>query len=1599
MNIGEFSALSREEQLAEAGRIANGTDPSVFVGMHRVESAGGTQMLSPAGAEGHFGLMPKTRAVWEKRFGAKVDPMDYGQSLFTAAHTLKENLGRFKNLPDALRAYNGGWDPATWGNKETAAYAGLVLGTDVAPVSEANASTAAALPSVVARADTLWDTPGARAGKPAKPGKSTEVKDATAAYVQTLSGAPAAPTARTFGAGADETGEQQARQRELDAERGFFVKAGAAFSDGLFGDMYRAVTRDREEADPEFRVDEAALKGRSKAEQQDLRAAVSKVQFDRIMREQDEHNSAGKVTFSDGIWSGLAATMFGAAPEAIITGGIASGLFRVGGIGAYHLAREGKTAQAISSLAAEGIVGNVATTAAMDMLGHRQGASDYAMGVAGGLLNPLFGARSAMRAADHAEAARSAQLVIAQAASNEQALLNRATERAGTLATPDEIRRHMDIIEAEDARAPHAAAVTPVDEARKIKAGGIDEILEEQAKLREAGAAGSADMRAEGNASTSVPTARWEDPNFQRARVDRLKFDENWRSGVKRTLDNEFDADAIEALPGGVHVTQAAAANPKLARQINDITELSQKYGLGKVVIGSGNTDPNAQGIAMSFGDTHVIGLSDKPLKTDRAHTAWHEIGHAIYHQHAPTAPVELMGRIDGEWKNFVAQAIKRDPAAWEKRWALTSPNTQVKDPALTAYNLDRDEFMAEQFVKHLQSAAMSGRMGNKLSKSVLDSISEAIANVLDYVKSLIDKGYVKPGKAADEFFSQILEGGFAKKAKGEQFLAPELKLPSLDELGAKSVDVIPDDVRKQVELMQTDPTSLKHGLNNLPMSTPAERAEALQILDIWKKADSEPVAVNKKALNRIFNNKFLQALNPTSNTMLRSKNPVLNMAAAELVENAGGAAGRRSTASISKHLNERAIIGDSINQTNNAFKAWFRKQEGISFRDEALSNKGRDQFDRLVAEEIEYRRMGGDRPDLGENVRAAADAMEAAFERSRVRQVQAQTLGWQNLSESAKGYLPHRMRSDAYRALTLEQKNALQGELADQFVTVSGFDPEFSMNLAARYLDRVNKRALGGVDAPMALHQPGAAEVVREALTAAGLTREQVQQQMGKFTRGAAAHTKRRLNLNLMKEIESKDGKNFKLIDLYETNSLKLLRGQASRVSGEVALAQHGIMGKPGLAILRRAAEFGDTTETATRAEMEAFDQIGAELLGEPFGTQSKPLDRVVKYTSLASLGGMGFNQLSEVMNGLTTLGLKGLTGQLPELARVRSEVLKLARGEKVDNSLLTSIETMSGVEFGLDAYKFVFPWDNPDLPTQAMGYDSLNFFDKAANKAGELQAKYSGWRAIHAAQVRSAAEQLVLKIARFSQEGKPDKYLEDIGISAEVFARLKKDMPNIVKWKDGKVDRFDITKATDSAAANELIQAVHRGAAQIIQGSFIGESGKYMHSSLGRLFAQFRNFSILSVDKQIARRVGMEDYSGLALTAAASFAAAMPIQYARYYAASIGRKDQEEYLNKQLSFSNLSTGALNYMSVSGLGGDAGNVVRAFMGLGTVAGRSGSESDLFGNIIAPSVGKVDKLWQSLQDTKEGVDPKPFLKAMPLSNLPGVLQGVTALTN
>ena len=1051
-----------------------------------------------------------------------------------------------------------------------------------------------------------------------------------------------------------------------------------------------------------------------------------------------------------------------------------------------------------------------------------------------------------------------------------------------------------------------------------------------------------------------------------------------------------------DTLPSGVHVQPGIAADSALQpalKAVQDIT--SQFLPNSKIIIGK--YDGAANGVVISAGDTHFIGIKPGRTPEEALNTAIHEVGHGVFHTYAKDIPSELLARMVKEHDSFLADLKAGKAEARFKRFAEGSKSTvdengmprppmdQTKNPS---YVQSFDEYTAEAFVRHIQRAARDAKSEIKLDSGVVELLKSAWERIKQLWTMALNKGWLPKDEAFDEFFSRVMKGT----------LKQEKALPAIKETEYLDAGLIANfDRSVDAQKFVSDPDAIKHGLSLMPVDTPVQQAEAKAVLSLYKKAEAPQYkAIDEQRLSKFMDTAVFKGAQSTANTMLRSKNPVVRMVAAELLESPGGAAGRRTSASISKYMNEKAYLGNTLNEVQSHYTQW-RNSQGVDIRDDFFGGKMWTQFNRMVAEEIEGRGKGRTPPASPPAVVAAADSLEAAYARMRDSQVQARTVGWASLPDTSRGYMPHKMSPEKIRNMTEAQAEALHSALRDQFMSIEGFDPTFAQNLASKYLDRVRRSALGGFEAPAGIHQTGAADIVEDALKTMGLNRDEVVAMMKKYMAGGAGHTKRRLQLDLNQTHTNADGSTFRLLDLFETDQFRLLRAQAQRVSGEVALARHGIMGKSGLNLLRRAMEFGGDGAKADAKELEAFDQIAAEFLGSPYGTQSKLVDRVMQVNSLSRLGGMGFTQFAEAINGIFHVGVSRTFEAVSGMPRLRKEIKALARGEKVDNPIIGSLEQFGGAEFGTASYKTVFPFDNQSLEYQTYGRETLTAADRLLRGGSHLQGKLSLWRSIHSAQQRGMAEQIVRKAAQYLKDGGNDAALRDMGIGVDLLVLLRADLNNLAEFDGGRLTNFDITKASDVRAAEEFTQAIHRGVSQIIQGTFIGETGKWSHDGMMRLLTQFRTFSLTSVEKQWARQrgnVGTAKALGMLL---GSMSIAAPIYMARTYVSSIGRPDQEAYLEKQLAPDLIARATLNYVAMSGLAGDFLDATTAVAGLKTTGGRSGASSQFVGNVVAPATGLVDDVWKGLQNTKEGTDPHELLKSLPFSRLPWMIPALNAL--
>lgn len=790
-----------------------------------------------------------------------------------------------------------------------------------------------------------------------------------------------------------------------------------------------------------------------------------------------------------------------------------------------------------------------------------------------------------------------------------------------------------------------------------------------------------------------------------------------------------------------------------------------------------------------------------------------------------------------------------------------------------------------------------------------------------------------------------------------------------------------------------------RYGLQNIP--DPAERALAVENYlgaeRILSNAELNPERVSKFTK--------LVGMESTSQTFLTSKNPLMQALGVTLLESGGGLGGRGTTAALSRHMNYKRFLGDFNNDYEKAYTAWSRTERGATFWSDATSDANRKEFNRLVATAVEdfHFTQGPQRqlhPAIANAMKAVADKMDLM----RKAMQDVGTTGAARLGDSSAGYLTRVVSAEKVRAMSNGKKSAVVDILAQQFRDLNGYDRAFALEHARKYLDIANQRALNGHEMPLSIHDERAAGIVSDAMKANGASPEEIADVMGKFSRGGANFTKGRAELSLNTPYHI-DGEEFRLMDIVDDDVPALVRRYVSRAAGEVALTQFGVQGRAGLQQLRNALTHGPDGMKITEKEMQAFDQIAAEFIGDQFGTRVKAVDNALAVTSIMRLGGMGITQMAESLNALSSLGVGRTLQSIAGMPRLIREAHIQSRSGVSKNPILRSIEAVGG-ELGLEHYRTHIPMISNEALAREAGMETYTVTDRAIRSGQNIQAKISFHQAIHTAQVRGMSEQIVHKAMRYLKSGTEDAALADMGFTPEVMQALRKDINKIAKFDTaGRLTDLDITKATDAAAARDFVQAVNRGASQIIQGTFIGETGKWAHSSWLKMLTQFRTFGLISVEKQWNRQAGVHGAAKAFGYMLGAMSIAIPLQAARVQLATLGmsRADADKYAERQLEPFALVKGSMNYISALGMAPDFYDALSIPLGMdgdtsGAVRGDAGR--------IVPAIGLANdvlKAGKSLSRLSPASDaPTPTLhdtvkNLTPFGRVPYLIPLVNAL--
>jgi GNAT superfamily N-acetyltransferase len=1478
--------LTQAEQFEAAAKFA-GVPATVLRGIWRTESAEGKNMLSAAGAEGHFQIMPVTRKTWEGRVGRKLDPYDFTDGLTLAALTLRENLQATKgNVPDALRMYNAGPDRSRWNNEETRAYASKVLGTDADTAMSTSEYDVRPTGFERPDADAAWNTSAydlmSVTNKDASGATNKEflsdvekgiiaqtgVEAATVAAVAGTDGSAAALEARDavrpnvtavtnaaieqlgtvpVGTGDGDSGWEaildqattaEAEQADADAIT-FGDKFGAAFDNNtLTAGLMHFLEKS---AGPTSRPDanwnyldniEEVEQDRSEDEIDELREARSAGEVGLIKARQNQERESNRVLTtgsSTGAVVGYTLAAGVADPVGWVAGFGVGKVFQIAGAGSRAAFNAGNTARGFALAGSEGAVGNVLTTAALDAAGMHQSSYDYAASAGFGMLigSGLGGLewRGAARTQAQREFADMADRLDQSAAQMNAQLYQAASAEAGPTATPEEIATIATRINAEQEQRIMDVVLGDVDDSMRLF------------------------PRPDATATPPLPQ--------------------------QKIVPNEFLYTAKSGDEITFKVLDEDLAGTKVKRVI--------------VV------DPTT-------GEAAVDSLG-RP------------VGNLIFNEAGSESATSLGVRV--------------------------SPEYQRQGIATAMYKIANEQYGAD--LGDAKTGVFGeGRVSNRTTEG------QALRENMD-----MDKVEVKPRTVASA------------------------ELPKIDSLPGSILNT-----RKKRKAAYA-----RYGLD----VSIADDAERKIVGEMFARAErvlgENPVDVTrlKPLLSKV-------GWEATSTRMLLSDNPVMRAFAVVALENPEGAAGRKVTAAMTKAMRERVYLGNTLRDYDNAYTVWRNRQGGSTLRD-FHDTTLRRRFDKEVYAERDRRWNDKAGQEIDPEIKLAADHLDAGYRRMGMDQDYIGTIGSARIDYNKAGYQPRRFAPGVVAQLNDAQRKAMTKALSSEFQATAGFDKEFSDQFAIKYIERINTKAKGAYDVPANLHSDDAADIVRDSLRALSMNEEQIAKVMGRFSRGGASHTKGRIDADLTTLYEDGAGGSMQLLDMVNTNNIELFRSYARRVSGEVSLAKYGIMGEQGLKELRMAMTVGPDGMRASSKELEAFDQVAAEFLGRPFGDQlGKWADNARSFTSALRLGGMGFNQFNEYANGVAGLGVMRSFKALAALPRLMGEVRAMKQGKPASNTLLGSMELYGG-DFGMDGYRMQGMYDVNE-GFEVYGTEALTVFDKAIRAGAHGNRVLSGHRAITAVQIRGMSEQIVQKSLRYIRDGKEDVALDDMGITAAVRDAMRKDINKVAKFgPGGEVLSFDITKLSDNAAAHAYMVAVNRGASQIIQDTYIGETGKWAHDGWLKLMTQFRSYSITATQKQWRRQSYTHGTARALGYLLGAMSVAAPIHMARVQLRAAGRPDREEFLDKELSPLAFGRSTMNYVASAGLLPDLLDITSSMTGGQLTGGRSGNTTPFVGGQIVPAAGAVNDVWKAAQTR----DPHRMVKLLPGSNLPYLQAAINQL--
>lgn len=723
----------------------------------------------------------------------------------------------------------------------------------------------------------------------------------------------------------------------------------------------------------------------------------------------------------------------------------------------------------------------------------------------------------------------------------------------------------------------------------------------------------------------------------------------------------------------------------------------------------------------------------------------------------------------------------------------------------------------------------------------------------------------------------------------------------------------------------------------------------------------------------------------------------------ARLFESPQGLGMQKASASLMQNTNLNRLKSADMNRFNDGFDLWL-KENNINPVAGHTNSHYVQQYNEKVWEAV---RIGMDE-STPKSIRMAAEGQQSMYREALALRQRSGEAGFEKVKADNK-YMPDIFDSmKARRQFDMHDKEDIIELFSRAYQNGARKIPkEVADEIARAQVNRVADATLTGrLSFERAMSGQTKAEY-EAIMRKAGFSDEEIEKMVealdNKETRDNISNrAKMSLGLDVTQEYNG-----IRMRDFMNTNVEELTDNYMKEAAGGAALARQGFStyqaALNAIDLVERNARNAAKDSKAGLAIDEEVRQMreglrlimGKSIDADPQALSTKMMRRGRDITGVLRLGQMGFAQLGELANFMGEFGVAATTIALGKQFRFTSKALRSGDGFFRDKNL-AEVERMVGY-IGEDNWlttKGARPDEFGDVTTVR---GMLAHFDQSMNSIRRAQTNLSLFRMAQGSLERMTNRQIALSFIDHLEGKKaiPQKKLEELGLTQEFMNNLQKHYD--AHSKGSGLLGFD---TMPYAMGETLANAIRRKSGLIIQRNFIGDEGIWMNKALGKTFAQLKSFSLVSGEKQFGRGI-RHDKIGLAKKTAFGFALGSMVYAAKAYVNSIGREDQDEYLEEKLSPKGLAFGAMGVMSttaVFSLGGDflgglgvlPSELIQSRYEAGFQSKGLIDQIPLVG-VGADAVNLANSIKKYAEGDTEGVDiARRALRLVPLTNVIGV---------